>query len=327
MDSHNISEEEARAINELSPGNLVHSIGDRLKASIDAMVFIGNKYYLDPMYGSDNNNGKSASTAKKTLPAALALPTANKNDILIIIGGALALNLAVGLTISKSYSHIIGAAAPLRFGGRVRIGHAGMAMSPMVTISGDGSIYQNLHFQHGQANAVNLIACSITGLRNYFTGCHFEASLDSVASGGSYAWRAIQIEAAAQANMFYKCTFGSWTVPWASAAGRLVQFQGDNADTIFEDCIFICNTIAATMKMIGFAGAISGGQSRIVFKRCSFENVGTVMTDLTEIPTNGHLFFEDCKLYGITKYAETAANIHITGQQSIATGGMASTPA
>jgi len=258
---------EVDAFNNALPASQNMNIGGKLQQALYGLTPIGKKFFLDPVNGNDSYDGTSYATAKKTLASAYALLTANKNETLYIIGGATANNITTAFTWAKSYTHCIGLAGPLRFGGRVRIGHAGYPLATMFTISGNGCVFSNLHVQHGQASATNLTCVDISGLRNYFQNCHFEGSLDTVASGSSYAWRALQLESGAQANHFQRCTFGTWTVNWTSTAGRIVQMVGDNADTRFEDCEFI-GAPTATMKYVDFTGPITGGYSEVDFYKC-----------------------------------------------------------
>jgi len=281
------------------------------------------KIYLDPVNGDDAADGSTPAKANKTLPVAYAKLETNKNQGIVFLAGATSLVLTASFDWAKSYTHFIAVAGNSRFGGRARLGHAGTAMSPLFTVSGNGNMFHNVHFQHGQASATNLICLSVTGLRNVFSGCHIESSLDSVASGGSYAWRAITIGAAAQGNQFFRCTVGSWTTVWASASGKLVYFEGDNADTYFEDCEFLTNTSSTSMKVIDFAGAISGGYSKITFDRCRFFNTNAAPAALMGVPTNGYLLIVDCRGSNFSAWSANSTQVIImNGAANIATGGL-----
>ena len=315
-------------LNRLGGGEQDASLGDQIMI---AQGDFGKRWYLDPVNGSDSNDGTTQDKAFLTLPVAYAALTENKNEVLCIMGGATSLKLSTAFTWAKSYTHMVGVAGSLRFGGRVRIGQAAATpLATMVTISGNGCVFKNVHFQHGQASATNLICVSISGQRNMFDACHFDATLDSVAGGSSYSWRAAQLESGAQANNFYRCTFGSWsdTVVWASANGRLLQFVGDNADTFCEDCIFIGNTSAA-MKFVDFTGPISGDGSEVDFIKCRFRNIGTSITGgVFGVPTNGHVNIDDCRYVGFTVWMATYAKCHLWNLGgATATNGIAGTPA
>jgi hypothetical protein len=270
---------------------------------------IGNEYYLDPVNGSDSNNGLSSKTAFKSYAVAYAALTANQNDILYVIGGATAVVLSAAATWAKDYTHMIGIGSNLRFGGRTRIAHTGTAMATMFTVSASGCIFHNIHWQHGEASATNLICLLVSGLRNEFNNCHVEASLDSVASGSSYAWRAIQLASAAQANTFKKCTVGSWTTAWASTSGKLVQFVGDNADTYFDDCVFVMNHTSTSFVPIDFTGPISGANSSVAFLNCKFFATNAKNAVIFGIPTNGWIFLDKCNAFNVTAWSTTNAKL------------------
>lgn len=309
MNNNYISAGEASAINSLMPGNQTYGVGDRLRAALMNGAQLGTKWYLDPVNGNDGYDGLSPQTAFKTLTYAYSKLTENKNEVLYIIGGASSLVLSAAFTWAKSYTHCVGLAGDIRFGGRVRIGHAGTAMSPMFTISASGCMFKNLHFQHGQASATNLICVYVTGLRNLFEGCHFEASLDSTASGGSYSWRAVKLGSAAQANGFKSCTFGSWTTVWASANGVLLNFVGDNADTYVEDCLFVINTSSTSMVPVSFDGPISGGYSYVMFDRCNFIATNAKPAVIFNAPTNGWIFLNKSNAFNVTAWSATNAKL------------------
>lgn len=309
MNNNYISAGEASVIDSLMPGNQTYGVGSRLRQALMNGAQLGKKWYLDPVNGNDSYDGLSPETAFKTLPVAYAKLTANKNEILYIIGGASSLVLSSAFTWAKDYTHCIGLAADLRFGGRVRIGHAGTAMSPMFTVSASGCMFKNIHFQHGQASATNLICVYVTGLRNLFEGCHFEASLDTVASGGSYSWRAVKLGAAAQANGFKSCTFGSWMTVWASANGALMEFVSDNGDTYVEDCLFVINTSSTSMKPITFTGAISGGYSYVVFDRCNFIATNAKPAVIFTVPSDGWIFLNKSNAFNVTAWSTTNAKL------------------
>ena len=309
MNNAYLSNEEAQAINNSMPVMQNFEVGSKLQTALASGVALGTRWYLDPVNGSDTNDGLSAQTAFKTLPVAYAALTANKNEVLFIVGGASSIVLSAAFTWEKAYTHLIGLGGNLRFGGRVRIGHAGTALGTMFTVSASGCMFHNIHFQHGQASATNLVCLSVSGQRNLFSNCHFESSLDTVASGGSYAWRAVVLESGAQANNFVRCTFGTWTTVWASAAGLLLLFAGDNADTYVEDCLFVMNTSSTSMKAVGFTGPISGGYSYVVFDRCKFVATNAKPGVLFEKPTNGWIMMEKCSAFNVTAWAATNANL------------------
>jgi|WetSurMetagenome_2_1015567.scaffolds.fasta_scaffold02185_10 hypothetical protein len=318
-----ISPEEEFSLNTENPCFQNLGIGTRLRMFLNNIGLGGYKLYLDTVDGNDGNDGKSWDRAFKTLPAAYAVLRDGKNDTLYIANGS-SVVLSEAFDWAKSKTHLVGVAGLLRFGGRVRIGHAGTAIAIMFTVSGSNNIFHNIHWQHGQASATNLICLYVTGLRNAFSCCHIEASLDTVASGGSYSWRALVIGSGAQANSFYKCTLGSWTTLWASANGLLVLFEGDNADTTFEDCEFLTNTSSTSMKVVGFTGPISGAYSKVEFLNCLFANFNAAPAVVFGQPTNGWVLIRHCDMVNASAWATTNTKIVImNGAANIVAGGLA----
>ena len=296
-------------LNRLGGGEQDAALGDQVMI---AQGDFGKRWYLDPVNGDDGNSGSTPDKAFLTLPVAYAALTADKNEVLCIIGGATSLKLSTAFTWAKSYTHMVGIGGQLRFGGRVRIGQAtATPLATMITISGNGCIFKNIHFQHGQASATNLICVDVSGLRNMFDNCHFEATLDSVAGGASYAWRAVQLESGAQANNFYRCTFGSWTdtVVWASTAGKLLYFMGDNADTYVENCLFVMNHSSTGFVPVDFAGVISGGYSYVMFDDCKFIATNAKPAVIFGIPTNGWIFLNKSNAFNVTAWSTTNAKL------------------
>jgi hypothetical protein len=325
MNNQYLSNTEAEVLNNLSPGNQLLGFGSKLQQALANTFGIGKKWFLDPVNGNDSNDGLSPETAFKTLPIAYAALTTNENETLYVIGGASSLALSTAFEWAKSYTHMVGLASNLRFGGRARITHSAN-FATMFTISGSGCIFHNIHWQGGRGSTTNVTCVSITGLRNSFTSCHFEAMLHATEAGGTQSWRAVSIGDAAQANSFIRCTFGSWTTVWASANGKLVNFVGDNADTHFDDCLFVGNTTSADMKFVGFTGPISGGQSVITFNNCRFINTNTGITVLSETPSNGSLLFSMCTGFGFTNYSAAAATVFVASPTMAKAGGLGQNP-
>jgi len=322
MNNSYISNDEAMVLNNASPANQLVGLGSKLQNALAVGVQMGQKWYLDPVNGNDDYDGLSAKTAFKTLPYAYAKLTANKNEVLYILGGASAIGLSSAFTWAKSYTHLIGIASELRFGGRVRIGHSAN-FATMFTISGDGCVFHNIHFQGGRGSTTNVTMVSITGLRNEFSNCHFEAMLSATEAGGTQAWRAVSIGSAAQANGFKGCTFGSWTIVWASANGRLVSFEGDNADTWFDDCVFIVNTSSTSMIPVNFTGEISGAQSMVSFVKCKFIATNAVPAVAFGTPTNGNVIIDNCSAVNFTDWAGVTTQHWIIGSATNKDAGFA----
>ncbi len=256
----------------------------------------GKTYWLDPTNGSDDNNGLSVNAAFKTLPVAYAALTANQNDVLYYLAGSSSISLSAAFTWAKSYTHFIGVCAPTQTAQRARIFQTSTAtgLSPLVTISASGCVWQNLYIFQGVNDNTSLINVSVTGGRNYFENVHF--------AGGGHATQAIDGGASlkldgAEENTFVNCTIGVDTISAASGmAGILfdtdakrnlfrnciVRLFAGNAgaifvevadgtgigmDNTFIDCLFLNNSV--TSLTAGFAlPAGLGAQRRILLKDC-----------------------------------------------------------
>ena len=214
---------------------------------------MGKEWFLDPVNGDDANDGLSSVSAFKTLAVAYAALTANKNEILYILGGASSLTIAsgtTGFTWAKSYTHCIGLCAGGPYG-RVRMGHSGsLHIVTLFTLNAAGCIFKNIHWQMGNGHAENLncVLLSATASYNYFEGCHFDAPLD--AAEGAATFTALYLTALARSNTFRDCWFGDWTAAPSSATGALVRFLGTNAGTQFIGCTFIINTSSASFVAV-----------------------------------------------------------------------------
>ena len=143
---------------------------------------IGKRIFLDPVNGSDNNDGTAPTSslgsnggAVSTLAAAYALATSGNNDIIILISNgatAGAVRLPLAFVWAKNATHLIGWAAPVLSSQRARIAPpvalvAAAGNTPFFTISGSGCMFINVEFYSGfitgQAAQIDVL---ITGDQN-----------------------------------------------------------------------------------------------------------------------------------------------------------------
>jgi len=159
---------------------------------------LGNVYYLDPTNGVDTNTGTAPASAVKSMEVAYDLLTANQNDVLVYIAGTTSLTLTEALVWSKSYTHLVGYCAPTRTAQRARIFQLSTltGISPLITVSGSGCIFENLYIFQGVADATSLIDVSVTGGRNYFKNVHF--------AGGGHATQAVDGGASLKLDAAYR---------------------------------------------------------------------------------------------------------------------------
>ena len=289
------------------------------------------RWFVDPVNGSDGNEGKSISNAKKTFAAGYAKCTENKNEALYIVGGASALAQTAILSLSKDYTHIIGLAAPIATGGRVRFTNSITTATTGEFVSDTvGSIYANLHFQYGElsATAGDIVGFGLNGERNYFENCHFQGPID--ATIGAAAGQTMLKITGVQDNKFKKCSFGQRTILNTSSTGSVIWFAGSNvSNNEFEECEILSYNNNTGASFVKFSNNAMPDSGYTLFRRCNFlTTVSNNMADAILFLTAGHgsVFLDYCTLMGagLTKWTTNfAANVFVTGPASSATGGMA----
>lgn len=276
--------------------------------------------------GSDTNDGDTPTSAYASIEAGEDALVANRHDTLVYLSSPTPNNLSAALTWDKSYTHLIGVAAPTAVANRSRIAfETGTTdASPLITISASGCIFKNFYVFHGIASATNLINVYVTGGRNYFENIHF--------AGGGHATQAVDGGASlmldttdCEENLFRHCTIGVDTI--AAATGMAgMRLDGGCHRNIFEDCNF-------TMYA-GNAGAIfvevvdaTGIDRYTIFKRCFFTNTSaTAMTEAFAIPAMGApriLYLIDCALHGAADWDSNTRGNMFLSSGTITAGGNA----
>jgi len=328
MNNSYLSAEEAQAISNAMPVNQVFGVGEKLKNALAGGAQLGQKWYLDAVNGNDDYDGLSPETAFKTLPYAYAKLTANKNEILFVIGGASALNLAVAFTWGKSYTHLVGLAGDTAFGGRARIGHSAN-FTTMFTIDASGCVFKNIHWQFGRGSTTNVngVVLTATAHYNYFEGCHFDGALHVTESGGSQAWRMLVLTNGVRSTTFRGCTFGDWTVVWASAAGTLVEFGGLNAGTHFIGCKFIINTSSTSMIPVKADVDLGGDYAYVTFEACNFISVNASPAVVVGVPSAGKIIIDGSTLFNCDAWSASASGkVLVSSPVGSKVGGFGVTP-
>jgi len=278
-----------------------------LKDGLAAGTFLaqtdGTAYYVDPANGSNNNDGKSPSTAVADISTAYGLTTANQHDTVYYIAGSSGVNLSATLTWAKNYTHLIGIAAPTQTAQRARIFQLSTAtgLSPLMNITATGCIFSNFYIFQGVDDATSLINVQVTGGRNYFENVHF--------AGGGHATQAIDGGAslklnAAEENTFVDCTIGVDTVD--AATGMMgILFDGEAHRNEFYNCKVRMRAGNAGMGFVEVVDA-TGIDRDTIFDNCLFlNNSATALTSGFVIPAGmgapRKLLLKDCMVLGTTK--------------------------
>jgi len=282
-----------------------------------------NKFFVDPVNGSDGNSGKSISNAVKSLSAGYAKLVDNKNDALFWVPGSSYLTLTSTFTWAKNFSHFIGLAGPGVYGGRCRMYDSAAFATILFYITGIGNIFKSIHWQRDYADAMGVqnVTLGVNASYNYFEDCQFDSPIS--ATLGAAAYKNLTLLDGARSLTFRRCTIGQWNQQATGASGSQLYCPGTtngNVGTHFMDCVFMWNTTQTTMKPINVADLIVE-YGYMLFDRCKFLGVGTSVAGLVAsgLPAHGKLIFMDCTSVGVDEYdAGTNTRIYVANGSAIA---------
>ena len=311
----------------------VSRLVDLADGAVASLPFVGTQIWCDPVNGSDGNDGTAPDRAYATFAPAYAALTANKNDVLFIIGGATALNPSTAITWSKSYTHLIGLTGNLPgMGQRARIVNtSGNDLAVLFTLSGNGCIVKNVQFFDGKDSAADGACVLVSGSRNYFENVFIAGMGDATASGpfsraGSYSLKVSGAE-----NAFVDCTIGLDTIERTAANSELIVSGIRNR---FIHCDFRSYSTTAGKFLVKIDN--SGGDLRdTIFDDCLFfnytSNWATGITDAFSMPASGSTHYVilrgNCVLVGVgTGWASTVTHFYGAGPAPNAGYGIATTP-
>lgn len=266
-------------------------------------AFTGNHWFVKPSTGSDGNSGKTINRPFKTLAKALDKATANNNDVVYLISESNTASATTDyqsetLDWNKDLVHLIGVCAPSAVSQRARIAQLSTAtgLTSLVTVSANGCTIKNLSIFHGVDDATSLIACKVTGSRNYFENVHFAGIGHATMSAAGCA--SLSLDGGAE-NVFKNCVIGVDTVD-TDADG--VNLLCDTAATRnkFEDCLFQLYITAAGACHVKIADATAIDRW-LWFKNCQFmsesTNKAVDMTEVFNVPagiSQGKIVLQNC---------------------------------
>lgn len=298
-------------------------------AGMIGLPYIGNLFYIDPINGSDSaNSGTSQNNAFKTLTTAYAAMTTNNHDVTIIVPGGpgtgepYATVETAAITWSKNLCHLVGNVGPTPLSSRARVATATNALSPFVTISGQGNSFHNVQFYN--PGTTNLIGVRVSSNRNFFENVHFAGIADATAGDSANAG-ALELYGA-QENYFSNCTIGLDTVTRTGANANLKLTLGDDtvARNTFDNCIFPMQADADAPRFIKQADSV-GLDRWNLFRGCQFINcigsTSTTQTDAIAIHATpgGILVLHDCMKIGATGWADNLTSVYLLGFSTNAT--------
>lgn len=288
---------------------------------------IGNVIYLCPTDSSTVQfkkwlmaNKVPAANIFTSLTTAYAALVEGRNDVLVVMPGNYTVSAA--FTWGKSYTHMIGATSPIQVNQRARFATSGNAISPMVTVSGNGCIMKNVMWSqdgtHASTAALNMY---ITGARNYFENVTCR-NLGALSVAGT-ACRNLKLGSSDAENVFVRCTFGADTLDYGTGTVSCVEYEtgAQNARHIFRECVFLSGGSAnSTFILASGAQSINSFQ---LFDRCLFFNNDVsdmdAMTQAFNIGSTcgGFIILMDSLVYGAACYESTNSGV-LYGRHSYA---------
>jgi hypothetical protein len=275
----------------------------------------GKVFHVRPSGGRDSTSGKNpGDQALKTLSRALALATANQNDIVYLMSEGNAASACTDyqtttLEWSKDGVHLIGVNAGGMVSPRSRVAWLSTASSasdiPLYLHSADNCLVEGVQFFSGINDANLSFNVKVTGHRNVFRRCHFAGiGHDTNDATGAYS---LCLSGGTE-NLFEDCIIGLDTIARGSAVNSEILFDASgsadcNARNIFRNCIILTYAEAATHQ---FVIRESAGSDRFnLFEGCTFLNAvpGLAMTEALDITAGGSpsgaLYFKDCAFFGV----------------------------
>lgn len=216
---------------------------------VNGFMTTGKVWFVKPSTGSDGNSGKTPNQALKTLSKAQSLATADKGDIVYMVGES---NTAANTTDYQSSAlawakdgvHLIGVGANPFLGQRARIAQLSTAtnVDNLFTLSADNCYVANIGIFHGVDDATSKIACLVSGQRNRMEGCQISgaghATMDTTDNPS--------LNVTGSENTFIRNYIGLDTIIRGTSVYE-VQVSGA-ARTYFEDCVVQSYTSASTFK-------------------------------------------------------------------------------
>lgn len=200
----------------------------------------GKVIHVKPGTGDDGKKGDTPANAVKTLTRALALATADQNDVVLLYdqdnsASGTSVRLTSTLTWNKDLTHLIGISSnPISQRCRFTSTSGGSAVTPLLDVTANGCKFANFQAFAGNTTG-DLIAVTVTGDRNTFYNVHFagmgDATLASTANAAS-------LKITGSENYFERCVIGLDTIARDGDAKGELWLDGGASRNWFRDCFF-----------------------------------------------------------------------------------------
>ena len=280
-----------------------------------ALAGVGRVFWLDGANGSDVNDGQSPHRAVKTLTRALALMTADQNDILFWIGGDTSVADTAQIVWSKDYCHIFGIASPTPNARCKHTASGCTANQAGFKVTAKGCVFTNIRFWQS-TNVATVGAVEVAASQNFFFNCDFLGQVTANPAGGANAY-SLFLNGAAECR-FVNCQIGTDT--YKRTDGAPLKLDGSSARNEFIECRFSSYCETAAKPMVKFVDTAALDRY-LLFKNCWFynfyENHGAKLNECFTIPASCHthdIIIDRCTAVGITEWASgDRGSIWVTG--------------
>jgi hypothetical protein len=289
----------------------------------------GNVYFVDYGSGSDGYDGKTPTSAKKTLAAAYALVTTNNYDTIYLIGSSTHVLTAM-LTVAKNRLSIVGldGSPGRRYGqaAKVSLGITGVATNIATMLNtGVRNVFSNINFQNAETVAEGLYCVAEGGEFAQYNSCNFYKSSKLNVTG------AAELACNGDSAEFNNCTIGSTANaivgaiirPCVTFSRGLASAADGARDVSFRNCIFArkCGDAANNFLYGAEANCI---ERMLLIENCVFFNpaLGTTPDETIEFAadqTDGYVLVKDCQAINVTGIASTGQGVYVTGGSAAAT--------
>lgn len=238
----------------------------------------GTVLHVKPYTGSDSNDGLHPDNAVKTLSRALALATANQNDVVLLYAETVASAtttfdfLSAALDWNKNAVHLIGVCAGSGVGNRagLRNSTSVATIEDLFTVSASGCLIKNIQIFMGDvtSTATSPRACVVSGSRNRFENCMISGCGDTGGSMDTAGARSLAVTGAE--NLFKDCYIGLNTVIRGTMTTEVYLTTG--ARNMFVDCMIDSYTSLSTFKAV----TVGASDRWVVLKDCLLNAVQNI---------------------------------------------------
>lgn len=252
-------------------GDLVYQLGGVPVGSAIGSVGLagGDVYFVDVANGTAAGGGRGPDDANSSVLTAYGYTTSAKNDSVILIGSGSAWAPAATLTWANSYTHLIGASAPVPgMGQRARIEASGTAdITPVLTVSGTGNLFSNLKINNMHDAAADSGDVLVSGGRNMFYNSMLFGMGSTTAGARAGSW---SVTVSGEENYFERCVIGCDTILRASTNAELIVTGIRNQWT---NCTIKSNSVTGGKFLVRITN--TGDLRSTIFEDCLFYNYAT----------------------------------------------------